>query len=40
VFEVLVVLDGDGYGLWGVRFGFFGTPLDRYYPVQFSRRQR
>ena len=39
VFEVLLVLDGDTYGLWGVRFVPSGPPLDRYYPVQFSRRQ-
>jgi hypothetical protein len=39
MFEVLLVLDGDTYGLWGVRFQFSGTPLDRFYPVQFSRRQ-
>ena len=38
-FEVLLVLDGDTYGLWGVRFALSGPPLDRYYPVQFSRRQ-
>jgi hypothetical protein len=39
VFEVMLVLDGDTYGLWGVRFGYSGPPLDRFYPVQFSRRQ-
>ncbi len=40
VFEVLLVLEGDTYGVWGVRFSFSSTPLDCFYPVQFSRRQR
>jgi hypothetical protein len=38
-FEMLLVIDGDPYGLWGVQFVHFSPPLDRYYPVQFSRRQ-
>ncbi len=38
-FEILLVLDGDTYGLWGVRYALSGPPLDRFYPVQFKRRQ-
>jgi hypothetical protein len=39
-FEVLLLLAGDTYGLWGVRFRFRGPPLDRFYPIEFRRRQR
>jgi hypothetical protein len=39
-FEVLLSLGGDTFGLWGVRFKFSGPPLDRFYPMEFRRRQR
>jgi hypothetical protein len=39
VFELMLVLDGDTYGLWGVRFKLSDPPLDCFYPVQFCRRQ-
>jgi hypothetical protein len=38
-FELLFHLEGDQYGLWGVRFGFSGPPLDRFFPLEFRRRQ-
>jgi hypothetical protein len=39
-FEVLLVLEGDTYGVWGVRFRPGGPPSDRFYPIEFRRRQR
>ncbi len=38
-FELFLVLDGDTYGLWSVQFCLADTPLGRYFPNQFSRRQ-
>ncbi len=38
-FEMFLVLDGDTYGLWSVRFGFVGAILNRHVPQQFSRRE-
>lgn len=38
-FEMFLVLDGDTYGLWSVRFGFVGSILNRHVPQQFSRRE-
>ena len=37
--DVLLSLDGDGYGMWWVRFRFARPQLPRYYPNQFGRRQ-
>jgi hypothetical protein len=37
--DILLSLDGDGYGMWWVRFRFAGPQLPNYYPNQFGRRQ-
>jgi hypothetical protein len=39
-FELLLFLGDDIYGEWGVRFGYAGDPLNRFYPRQFWRRQQ
>jgi hypothetical protein len=40
VFEMQLVVDGDTYGLWRVRFRYHSPPIDRYFPEQFSRQQQ
>jgi len=37
-FEVCLVIDGDTYGLWHVRFRDVGPPVG-FWPVAFSRQQ-
>jgi hypothetical protein len=38
-FDLTLNIEGDTYGRWTVRFQLSGPPLDRYFPVEFSRRQ-
>jgi hypothetical protein len=38
-FEMLMVLEGDTYGVWGVRFRPGGALSVRFYPIEFRRRQ-
>ena len=37
--DLLLFLEGDGYGMWWVRFRFAGPQLPRFFPNQFGRRQ-
>lgn len=39
VFDMHLYLGNDIYGAWGVRFGYGGALLDRFYAREFWRRQ-
>lgn len=39
-FEMLLSLSGDNHAIWGVRFKAGIPPSDRFYPIEFRRRQR
>lgn len=38
-FDLVLIMDGDDYGYWKVKFSFAGEPLNCFFPNEFTRSQ-